>query len=116
MLDPEWIEHRRGRDGERLGWIVPEGDDFVAVDLLGRRHTDPIDWVGAEEVLDAGHRLPRRPLTLRLADGRWLRVCITEVTSKVITVSEDHGGAVGARQVDYKLQLPVTADLRPLNP
>jgi len=31
----EWIEHRR-QDGEPIGWVRPEGEEFVPVDRLGR--------------------------------------------------------------------------------
>src|SRR5437868_4601981 len=52
MVANDWIEHRRG-DGERVGRIIPRGDDFVVVDLLGRERGGPVDWLGAEEALDA---------------------------------------------------------------
>ena len=34
MPRPDWTPHRRD-DGELLGWIHPDGDDWVAVDVLG---------------------------------------------------------------------------------
>jgi hypothetical protein len=49
----DWIEHRRS-DGEQVGWLVPEGDGFHVVDLLGRRRTaDPVAWPDAEEAFEA---------------------------------------------------------------
>lgn len=114
MLNADWIEHRRGRDGERLGWISPQDDGFVAHDLLGRRVTDPVDWLSAEETLDAlgiGYLADR--YELQRGEGEWLRVRITEVLPDAITVSEDHGGAIGAAQVDYSLALPISTNLRP---
>jgi hypothetical protein len=53
MSRAEWIEHRRA-DGELVGWLVPDGEAFHVVDLLGRTRTDaPLEWVDAEEALDA---------------------------------------------------------------
>lgn len=113
VLNADWIEHRRGRDGERLGWLSPEEDGFVAVDLLGRRQTGPVDWLTAEETLDTlgiGYLADR--YELRLGDGQWLRVRITEVSPEAIKVSKDHGGAIDAPQLNYSLPFPVTTDLR----
>lgn len=113
MLSADWIEHRRGRDGERLGWMKPEDDGFVAVDLLGRRLTESVDWLTAEEALDAlGIGYLADPYELLLSDGRWLRVRISEVSTDEIKVSEDHGGAIDAPQVDYAVPFPITSDLR----
>ena len=44
----EWIEHRRGMDGELLGWMRPADDGFVVIDLLGRELTGVVDWFEAE--------------------------------------------------------------------
>src|SRR6478609_748048 len=52
MLPADWIPHRRD-DGELLGWIRPEGDDWVAVDLLGREASAAVDWLEAESALEA---------------------------------------------------------------
>jgi len=113
MLSEDWIEHRRGRDGERLGWICPEGDDFIAVDLLGRPRTEPVDWFVAEETLDElGIGYLADQYELLLNDGQWLRVRITEVSPEAIKVSQDHGGAIDAPQVDYSLPFPMSPDLR----
>lgn len=48
----DWIEHRRGLDGELLGWMRPDGEGFVVVDLLGRDRTAALDWLDAEAALD----------------------------------------------------------------
>ena len=81
MLNPDWIEHRRG-DGELLGWMSPEGEEFVPIDLLGRPLTDPVDWLAAEEVLEAvGIGYLADPYELKLDDGQWLRVRVTEVST-----------------------------------
>ena len=113
---PDWIPHRRGQDGERLGWMVPEGEGFVVIDLLGRRRTDAISWHRAEEMLDAlGIGYLADIYELRLEAGEWLRVRIAEVSASEIRVKEDDFGAVGAPQVYHSLPFPVPEEsLRPL--
>ncbi|MFX5734442.1 hypothetical protein ABTE21_20390, partial [Acinetobacter baumannii] len=85
-----WIEHRRAGDGELLGWIEPAGEDFVAIDLLGRRRTGAVDWLTAEETLDElGITYLADLFDLRLDDGSWLRVRIAEVSVGGIRVKKD---------------------------
>ena len=73
-MDADWIEHRRSDDGELLGWMKPAGEDFVAIDLLGRSRTEAVDWLTAEETLDTlGLTYLADPYELRLDDGSWLR-------------------------------------------
>lgn len=113
----DWIEHRRGLDGEVLGWMRPEGDGFVVVDLLGRDRTDAVDWLDAEEVLDAlGIGYLADIYELQQPDGSWLRVRIAEVSPSRIRVKKDDWGAVGAPQIYYDLPFPVPTSLRPLHP
>lgn len=114
MVNPDWIEHRRGRDRELLGWIVPEGDVFIAVDLLGRQQTAPVDWHLAEQALELlGISYLADPYQLHRGGEEWVRVRITEISADAVTVSDDHGGAIGAEQVDYQLPLPTGTELRP---
>ena len=115
-MDADWIEHRRSDDGERVGWIKPVGDGFVAVDLLGRMQTDVVDWMLAEEALDSlGLSYLAEPYELRLDDGSWLRVRIAEVTPFRIRVKKDDWGDMTATQIYYELSAPVPEHLlRPL--
>lgn len=115
MSRAEWIEHRRG-DGERLGWLVPEGDGFAVVDLLGRTRTEaPLDWLAAEEMLDAlgiGYLADR--YSLRLPNGVELRVRIGEVdTSGIVAVADDFGSAsaIGAKPERFALPFPAPDEL-----
>lgn len=115
MSQAEWIEHRRG-DGERLGWMVPEGEGFHVVDLLGRTRTEaPLDWLAAEETLDAlgiGYLADR--YSLRLPDGVERRVRIGEVnTSGIVAVADDFGSAsaVGAKPERFALPFPAPDEL-----
>lgn len=108
-----WIEHRRG-DGELLGWMDQEDDDFVAIDLLGRRVTGAVDWLTAEEHLDAlGIGYLADPFELRLDDGRWLQVRITEVSTETIRVKKDDWGDIGASLVEYTVLFPLPDGLCP---
>jgi hypothetical protein len=115
MVHPDWIEHRRG-DGELLGWMSPEGEGFVPFDLLGRPLTDPVDWLAAEEVLEAvGIGYLADPYELKLDDGRWLRVRVTEVSTDRILVKKDDWGDVGVPQLNFTLPWPLPDSLRPLD-
>jgi hypothetical protein len=116
-MEADWIEHRRSDDGERVGWMKPVGEGFVAIDLLGRRRTDEVDWMRAEEALDKlGLGYLADPHELRLDDGSWLRVRIAEVSSSEIRVKKDDWGDMNATQIYYAVSFPVTEDqLRPLS-
>jgi hypothetical protein len=87
----DWIEHRRG-DRELLGWMLPEGDGFVVIDLLGRPRTAPLEWLAAEEFLEdlgIGYLADRY-----LHAGRPVR--IGEVSTAGVTVIVDDFGAASA--------------------
>jgi hypothetical protein len=105
----DWIEHRRG-DRELLGWMLPEGDGFVVIDLLGRPRTEPLEWLAAEEFLEQlgiGYLADRY-----LHSGRPVR--IGEVSTSGVTVIADEYGAasaVGADPERFALPFPVPADL-----
>lgn len=110
----DWIAHRRG-DGELLGWMRPDGDGFVVIDLLGRPLTDSIDWLSAEEALEAtGIGYLADLYELRLDDDTWLRVRITEVSASVLKLKKDDFGAIDAPAVEYEVPFPIDDRLRPL--
>ncbi len=96
--------------------MKPVGEGFVAIDLLGRRRTDIVEWMRAEETLDElGLAYLADLHELRLDDGSWLRVRIAEVSSAAIRVKKDDGGDMNAAQVYYSLSFPVPEDrFRPL--
>jgi hypothetical protein len=116
-MEADWIEHRRADDGERVGWMKPVDEGFVAIDLLGRRRTGVVDWMYAEETLDElGLSYLADPHELRLDSGGWLRVRIAEVSSVAIRVKKDDWGDMNAPQIYYTVSFPVTEDqLRPLS-
>jgi len=110
----DWIEHRRG-DRELLGWMRPEGDGFVVVDLLGRAVSDELEWLEAEELLESlGIGYLADPYELLLDDGHWLRVRVLEVSTDRILVKKDDWGDMSAPQVTYTVGFPLPPELRPL--
>ncbi|GGI43705.1 hypothetical protein BCL57_000093 [Agromyces flavus] len=116
-MHPDWIEHRRGADGELLGWMEPAEGGFVVIDLLGRPRSDALDWLAAEETLDAlGIGYLGEPHELRLDTGEWIRVRITEASPRGIRVKQDDWGAqaVGSPQVFFTVEFPAPAHLRPI--
>jgi hypothetical protein len=114
-VQDDWIEHRRS-DRELVGWIIPRGEDFVVVDLLGRERGGPVDWMTAEEALDElGIGYLADIYLLTLEDGRELRVRIAEVSPSGITVKKDDFGAVGVPQLYFPLEFPAPPTLRPLD-
>jgi hypothetical protein len=106
------IEHRRG-DGERVGWMVPTGDLFVAVDLLGRTRTEPVEWLMGEEALDElGIGYLADPYEL-LLDGAWRRVRIREVSPESIRVAREDWGDMTVPLIEHVLPFPMPDTLRP---
>jgi hypothetical protein len=113
-VDPNWIEHRRG-DRERLGWMLPEGDGFVVIDLLGRRVTESLDWFSAEQFLDnVGIGYLAEPFELQLDDGRWLRVRILEISTGDIRLKRDDWGDITVPLLEFAVGFPIPQTLRPL--
>ncbi len=113
----DWIEHRR-HDGELVGWMRPDGESFVPVDLLGRDVSGPTDWLSAEEALDErGLGFLAEPYLLELENGERTRVRIAEVDVRSIRLLGDEFGAasaVGAPRIEYTLAWPAPPELRPL--
>jgi len=94
-----------------------EGDGFVVIDLLGREISGVVDWLEAEEMLDAlGIGYLADPYELLLEDGRWLRVRITEVSPEVIRVKRDDWGAIDIPLIEYTVAFPVPDELRLVDP
>ena len=93
----------------------PDGEGFVVIDLLGRPLTDSLDWLSAEETLEAtGIGYLADLYELRLDDGTWLRVRITEVSAAVLKLKKDDFGAIDAPAVEYEVPFPIDDRLRPL--
>lgn len=109
----DWIEHRRG-DGELVGWMRPSGEGFVVVDLLGRDISGELDWLAAEELLDeTGIGYLADPYELRLDDGSWMRVRITEVSGERVRVKRDDFGDITVPLREWEVPFPPGDELRP---
>ncbi|MEB4616010.1 hypothetical protein [Leucobacter sp. M11] len=114
MTHPDWIEHRR-EDGERIGWILPEDEGFVVIDLLGRRRSDAVDWFTAEQLLeDTGLGYLAEPFELRRADDSWVRVRLVDLSPEHIRVKTEDWGDVTASVEEYTLPFPLPDSLRPM--
>lgn len=108
----DWIEHRRG-DRERLGWMRPQGDGFVVIDLLGREVSDELEWLDAEELLEErgiGYLADR--FELEIEPGHWLLVRIVEASPDRIRLKKEDWGDVTATAVYYEVAFPMPAALR----
>lgn len=100
-------------DGEVLGWMRPQEDGFVVVDLLGRDHTGVVDWFTAEETLDAlGIGYLADKYELQLEGGKWLAVVIVEILPDKIRVKKDDWGDMIASQIYYSVSFPMSETLR----
>ncbi|MBW0252442.1 hypothetical protein [Cellulomonas sp. PS-H5] len=114
MLPADWIEHRRADDRELLGWIRPAGEEFVAVDRLGREVTGAVDWLAAEEALDErGLRWLAERWSLTLDDGTEQRVRFAEVSPEQVVVVAEQWGAVLPGAPTWTLPFPAPGTLRP---
>jgi len=113
-LPADWIEHRRPDDREALGWLRPEGDGWVAVSLLGRDVSGPLDWTDAEEALEStGLSWMADVWTLEREGGEPLRVKLVEVTPDRVVVQTDDFGAIDVAVERFELPWPAPAALRP---
>ncbi len=113
MLPTDWTAHRRD-DGELVGWIRPAGDDWVAVDLLGREASEPTEWLEAEAALEArGISWLADVWMLERPDAAPLRVRMVEVTPDRVVVQTDDFGAIDAPVDRFELAWPAPAALRP---
>jgi hypothetical protein len=118
MLPADWTPHRRD-DGELLGWIRPEGEDWVAVDLLGREASGAVDWLEAEAALEAnGLSWLADVWVLEMPEGDAWRVKLVEVTpGRVgeqgrIVVQTDDFGAIDVPVERFELSWPAPPTLR----
>ncbi len=116
MIAADWTPHRR-EDGELVGWVRPEGEDWVAVDLLGREVSGPTDWLAAEAVLEVGGiGYLADPWMLDGEGDLPVRVRMVEVTPERIVVKSDDFGAIDAPVRQWELPWPLPARLRSVRP
>ncbi|MDL9979424.1 hypothetical protein [Microbacterium candidum] len=112
MIGPDWTPHRRD-DGELVGWIRPDGDDWIAIDLFGHEVSAPMDWLDAEAVLEDRGISWLADIWMLETDAGALRVRLVEVTPERIVVQTDDYGAIDAPVERFELPWPAPAHLRP---
>ena len=116
----DWTPHRR-EDGELLGWIHPSGEDWSAVDVLGRPVIDAVEWLDAESALEEhGLAWLADPWMLEGEDERPLRVRMVEVTpdragvsGRIVVKLDDYGDVSTPATGRFVLPWPIPARLRP---
>lgn len=112
----DWTPHRRD-DGELLGWIRPEADLWVPVDLFGRDRGAATEWLDAEEVLEArGLAWLADPWILEREGGDAVQVRVVEVSADRVVVKTDDFGAIDVPYELITLPWPVPTTLRPRRP
>lgn len=119
----DWTPHRRD-DGELLGWIHPEGEEWVAVDVLGRVASSPTEWLDAEAALEErGISWLADPWVLEGEEDGPVRVRILEVTpdedgapGRVVVKVDDFGDVTRPPTHQYVLAWPAPDRLRTPSP
>ena len=120
MPRPDWTPHRRD-DGELLGWIRPDGDLWVAVDVLGRPASGATEWLDAEAALEEhGIAWLADAWMLEGEGDRPLRVRILEVTpdgdgvpGRIVVKTDDFGDMTRPATAQFVLAWPIPHRLRP---
>lgn len=116
MIPADWTPHRRD-DGELVGWIRPAGEDWTAVDVLGREVTASVDWLDAEAALEQRGLAFLADVWMLERDGEPpLRVRMVEVTPERIVVKVDDFGDVTRGAERHVLPWPLLPHLRPSRP
>lgn len=120
MVAADGTPHRRD-DGELLGWIHPDGELWVSVDVLGRPVSEPSEWLDAEAALDDhGIAWLADAWMLEGEADRPLRVRIVEVTptangraGRIVVKIDDFGDTSRPATAPYVLEWPLPSRLRP---
>lgn len=116
MLASDGTPHRRD-DGELVGWIRPAGDDWTAIDLLGRPVAEGVDWLDAEAALESHGIGYLADVWILEGEGPHpLRVRMVEVTPARIVVKVDDYGDVVRGMPRFELPWPLPPRLRPPRP
>lgn len=111
-IPADWTPHRRD-DGELVGWIRPDGDDWTAIDVLGREVAATVEWLDAETALEQGGlSFLADPWMLEREGEPPLRVRLVEVTPERIVVKGEDYGDMTAFTDRVTLPWPIPARLR----
>jgi hypothetical protein len=119
VISADWTPHRRD-DGELLGWIRPEGEAWVAIDLLGHEATEAIEWLDAEDALESVGLAWLAEVWMLERDEGAVRVRIAEIRppdapgrAGRIVVHTDDFGAIDVPFTRIELPWPAPVTLRP---
>jgi hypothetical protein len=113
MIPQHWRPYRRSSDEELVGYLVPQGDALLPVNLFGY----PVGEAGgadeAEALLEsAGLGALAEPWWLELEDGGSIRVRIREVSADRLVVMPDDFGVGGPVAGSIVLDVPEPGRLR----
>ena len=107
MIPSDWVPHRRKRDDELVGYLVPQGDAVVPVTLFGYPLAGPQAAEDAEALLEAtGLSVLADPWWLEQEQGEPTRVRIREVSPDRVVVVDDAFGAGGNLAGSWALDVP----------
>lgn len=107
MIPPHWTPHRRERDEELVGYLVPAGDAVVPVSLFGYPLGEPVELADAQQLLEtSGLSVLAEPWHLTMEDGETVRVKIHEVTPDRVVVFADDFGFGGDLNDSWVLEVP----------
>jgi hypothetical protein len=117
VIPDDWTPHRRSDDRELVGWIRPDGEGWIAVSLLGHEVTGVVDWLEAEQALEAVGLAWLADVWMLEREGRGpLRVRLVEVTPDHVLVKTDDYGAIDAPVEQFELPWPPPPTLRRRRP
>ena len=114
-MNGTWIEHRRD-DGELLGWLVPEEQGLVVVDLLGRRRSEPLPEDAARDRVESLGLAYLADRYEYLDDAQeWIRVRLLEVSATRVRLKREDYGSVDVPLEAFELPFPAGERLRSLD-
>ncbi len=113
MIPADWRPHHR-TDGELIGYLAPhDGDDVIAMTLLGTAVGGPTDeWTAADRLDDLGLSYLADRWVLLHEDGSEQRVVLVEVDpERVVVANADFAQVVGGpRDIGEQIVLDVPTD------
>jgi hypothetical protein len=109
MIPSDWLPHRRQRDDELVGYLVPQGVEVVPVTLFGYPLAGAADVETGRRLLEStGLSVLAEPWRLELEEGESIRVKIREVSPDRVVVVTDDFGYGGNLDDSWVLSVPET--------
>ena len=107
MIPQHWRPYRRSSDEELVGYLVPQGDAVVPVNLFGYPLGEAAEADHAEALLEsAGLSALAELWWLEREDGESIRVRIREVSADRLVVMPDDFGVGGPVADSIVLEVP----------